>query len=201
LTHLSEKFVKDLLHSYKIHNAEVVIREDVSVDDFIDVVEGNRQYIQALYVYNKVDTITLEEVDRLARQPNSVVISCEWDLNLDLLIQKIWDQLDLVRIYTKKKGCGPDFAQPFIMRSGSTVQDVCERVHKDMAAKFKYALVWGSSAKHCPQRVGMSHLLEDEDVVQVLTLTAKEGAVGVTDKEAKKAEQRAAAKEKKRGKK
>ena len=66
----------------------------------------------------QVDTITLEEVDRLARQPRSVVISCEWDLNLDQVVEQIWEELDLVRVYTKKKGNPPEFGQPFIMRRG-----------------------------------------------------------------------------------
>jgi ribosome-interacting GTPase 1 len=37
-----------------------------------------------------------------------------------------------------------------------------------MVDRFKYALVWGTSAKHTPQRVGLSHELEDCDVVQVV---------------------------------
>eukprot|EP01006_Ploeotia_vitrea_P026860 TRINITY_DN59784_c0_g1_i1.p1 TRINITY_DN59784_c0_g1~~TRINITY_DN59784_c0_g1_i1.p1 ORF type:complete len:374 (+),score=19.89 TRINITY_DN59784_c0_g1_i1:36-1157(+) len=174
LTHLSERLVRDILHGYKIHNAEVVIREDATVDQFIDVVEGNRQYINCLYVYNKVDTITIEEVNRLAHMPHSCVISCEWDLNLDVLVEEIWAELDLVRVYTKKKGDPPDFSKPYIMRKGATVQDICYRIHKDIADKFKYALVWGTSAKHTGQRVGTQHELDDEDVVQILTLTAKE---------------------------
>lgn len=47
---------------YKIHNAEVLFRGDHSVDEFIDVIEGNRKYIKCLYVYNKIDTVTIEEV-------------------------------------------------------------------------------------------------------------------------------------------
>ena len=173
-THLSEKLCRDILHGYKIHNAEVLIREDATVDDFIDVVEGNRQYLPCLYVYNKVDTITLEEVDRLARTPNSIVISCQWDLNLDQVIETIWEELDLVRVYTKKKGQPPDFGQPFIMKRGDTVEDLCNRLHKDFASKFKYAMVWGTSAKHAPQRVGKEHLLDDEDVLQIMVQTAAE---------------------------
>jgi len=34
-----------------------------------------------------------------------------------------------------------------------------------MAESIKYALVWGTSAKHTPQKVGRAHVLEDEDVV------------------------------------
>ena len=54
--------------------------------------------------YNKIDQISLEEVDRLARQPNSVVTSCEIRLNLEYLITKIWHYLSLLRVYTKRRG-------------------------------------------------------------------------------------------------
>ena len=33
---------------------------------------------------------------------------------------------------------------------------------------FRHALVWGSSVKHRPQRVGREHVLEDEDVIQIV---------------------------------
>lgn len=46
--------VTRILGSYRIHNAEVLFREDCSVDDLIDVIEGNRKYVRCLYVYNKV---------------------------------------------------------------------------------------------------------------------------------------------------
>ena len=32
--------------------------------------------------------------------------------------------------------------------------------------QFKYALVWGTSVKHRPQKVGKEHVLQDEDIVQ-----------------------------------
>ncbi|XP_064887382.1 developmentally-regulated GTP-binding protein 2 isoform X1 [Columba livia] len=75
LTQCSEKLVQLILHEYKIFNAEVLFREDCSPDEFIDVIVGNRVYMPCLYVYNKIDQISMEEVDRLARRPHSVVIS------------------------------------------------------------------------------------------------------------------------------
>jgi len=66
-----------------------MIREDITTDDFIDVLIGTRKYIPCLYVYNKIDAISLEQMDKLARSPNTVVISCEMDLNLDYLIERI----------------------------------------------------------------------------------------------------------------
>lgn len=102
LTHVDEKLCYQILHEYKIHNAEVsssliyaiflqlafpkalvfclnsqvLFREDATVDDLIDVIEGNRKYMKCVYVYNKIDVIGIDDVDKLARQPNSVVISC-----------------------------------------------------------------------------------------------------------------------------
>lgn len=171
---LSEKFVKELLKDYKIHNADVSIREDITVDQFIDVIEGNRKYMPCLYVYNKIDTIPMEEVDRLSKIPHSVVLSITWDLNHDEVVEEIWNHLNIIRIYTKKHGSQPDFVKPFVVKTNSTIQHICDRIHKDIASRFKYALVWGTSAKHQPQRVGISHVLEDEDVLQIMLKTANQ---------------------------
>ena len=56
------------------------MREDVSVEELIDVIEGNRKYVRCLYVWNKADTVTMEDVDRLAREPHSIVISCNLEV-------------------------------------------------------------------------------------------------------------------------
>ena len=63
LTKIDEKTVIRVLQEYKIHHAEVLFREDCDVDQLIDVLEGNRKYVRCLYVYNKVDALTIEEVN------------------------------------------------------------------------------------------------------------------------------------------
>ncbi|ETE72196.1 Developmentally-regulated GTP-binding protein 2 [Ophiophagus hannah] len=142
LTQCSEKLVQLILHEYKIFNAEVLFREDCSADEFIDVIVGNRVYMPCLYVYNKIDQISMEEVDRLARRPHSVVISCGMKLNLDYLLETLWEYLALTCIYTKKRGQRPDFSDAIILRKGASVQHVCHRIHRTLADQFKYALVW-----------------------------------------------------------
>ena len=64
---------------------QLLFREDATVDDLIDVIEGNRKYMKCIYVYNKIDVIGIDDVDNLARQPNSVVISCNLEVDFTFL--------------------------------------------------------------------------------------------------------------------
>ncbi|KAL7676759.1 hypothetical protein ACOME3_003008 [Neoechinorhynchus agilis] len=66
LTKCPKNLVQQILHEYKIFNAEILFREDCTPDQLIDVVIGNRVYIPCLYVYNKIDAIAIEEVNRLS---------------------------------------------------------------------------------------------------------------------------------------
>ena len=75
LTHVNQKMVQMVLADYKIFNAEVLFRGDYTIDQFIDIIVGNRIYMPCLYVFNKIDQISLEEVDRIARTPDSGLLS------------------------------------------------------------------------------------------------------------------------------
>lgn len=167
-THLDLETVKAIMAEYKIHNADINIRQDATVDELIDVIEGNRVYIPCLYILNKIDQVSLEELELLDKIPHYVPVSAHLEWNFDELLAKIWDYLDLVRIYTKPKGQIPDYNAPVVMRSQSNVETFCNKLHKGIMKQFKYASVWGSSVKHNPQRVGKDHVLHDEDVVQIV---------------------------------
>eukprot|EP00244_Chara_vulgaris_P004398 TRINITY_DN18716_c0_g2_i1.p1 TRINITY_DN18716_c0_g2~~TRINITY_DN18716_c0_g2_i1.p1 ORF type:complete len:370 (+),score=74.58 TRINITY_DN18716_c0_g2_i1:132-1241(+) len=167
--HLDLETVKAICSEYRIHNADINLRYDATADDLIDVIEGNRMYMPCVYVINKVDQITLEELELLDRLPHYCPVSAHMEWNLDGLLEKVWEYLNLVRVYTKPKGLSPDYEDPVILSAETrSVEDFCLRIHKDLLKHFKYALVWGSSAKHKPQRVGKEHILEDEDVVQIV---------------------------------
>lgn len=168
---LDEKMVFNILRDYKMLNCEVLIRDDeATVDQLIDVImKDHRKYIRCLYVYNKIDGVSLDFLDKLAREPHTVVMSCELDLGIQDVIDRCWKELALIRIYTKRQGIDPDFSEALIVRSGSTIEDVCDRIHRTLKDTFKYALVWGASAKHIPQRVGLGHPVADEDVVFINT--------------------------------
>jgi len=171
LTNLDHDDIKGILSEYKISNADVAIRQpDATPEDLIDVIEGNRVYIPCVYVLNKIDAISIEELDLLYKIPNSVPISSREWWNIDELTERMWEMLDLVRIYTKPRGQAPDYTAPVVLRRGRcSIEDFCNAIHKEIAKQLKFATVWGSSAKHSRgQKVGLEHVLEDEDVVQLV---------------------------------
>ncbi|ODN00546.1 hypothetical protein Ocin01_06121 [Orchesella cincta] len=161
--------VKTILSEYRIHNADITLRYDATADDLIDVVEGNRIYVPCIYLLNKIDQISIEELDIIYKIPHCVPISAHHKWNFDDLLEKMWEYLKLVRIYTKPKGQLPDYNSPIVLnRDHRAVEDFCNKLHRSIIKEFKYGLVWGSSVKHQPQKVGKDHVLEDEDVVQVV---------------------------------
>ncbi|XP_052072536.1 GTP-binding protein 128up-like [Mytilus californianus] len=161
--------VRTILNEYKINNADIVLRDDCTADDLVDVVEGNRVFIPCIYLLNKIDQISIEELDIIYKVPHCVPISAHHKWNFDDLLEKMWEYLQLVRIYTKPKGQLPDYTAPVVLKGGrNSVEDFCNKLHRSIMKEFKCALVWGTSVKHQPQKVGRDHVLCDEDVVQVI---------------------------------
>lgn len=97
--HLDEEIVRAICQEYKIHNVDVHVRkEHATVDDLIDVIEGNRVYIPCLYVLNKVDSITVEELELLDKVPHYVPISAKDEWNFDELLETVWDYCKMIRL-------------------------------------------------------------------------------------------------------
>merc|ERR1711957_1019562 len=116
------------------------------------------------------------EMDELARRPQSVVVSVSKGWNFDYLLRRMWDEMAVTRIYTKKKGCFPEFKDPLIITPSRgtkhcDVENAVTILHKSLLEEFKHALVWGSSVKISPQACGLSHILHDEDVFQIVKMT------------------------------
>lgn len=93
------------------------------------------------------------------------------NLGIDILLEKLWDLLGLVRVYTRKRGNQPDFEDPLILtqgRHGVTVKSAIMQIHKGLLKDMNYCYIWGKSVKHSPQKCGLRHELCDEDVIQIM---------------------------------
>ena len=171
LTKVRRDTVKDILAVYGYHNARVMIREDISDEQLIDVLLDNRVYTKTLAVLNKIDAIDAESLRKIRGSLDYYIlpISAESGRNLDELQEQIYQRLEFIRIYMRPKGGETDYEEPLIIRRGATVGDVCDTLHRELKDEFKHAQVWGRSVRFGGQKVGLSHKLMDEDVLTFLT--------------------------------
>ncbi len=157
---LDERTIVEILREYRIHSADVIIREDITLDRLIDALAGNRVYIPSLTVVNKIDLMDVDVSD-------AIKVSAEKGTNLDRLKEAIYRKLDFIRVFLKPPGGKANLDEPMVLRRGARIEDVCRKLHRDFVENFRYAKVWGKSVKFNGQRVGLDHVLEDGDIVTI----------------------------------
>jgi hypothetical protein len=165
LTRITKEEVRSVLGQFGTHNADVLIRENITPEQLIDSMMKNRVYVPAVFVVNKIDLASPEELKRLPK--DFMLISAERSQGLEELRKAIWERLGLTRIYLKKIGKDPDMKEPMIIKGIPSVMDVCEKIHREFARNFRFARVWGRTAKFPGQKVGAEHRLSDCDIVEL----------------------------------
>ncbi len=133
--------------------------------------ESILNYKKALIAGNKIDLAQARQnypalLDRYKDQLPVVAISAKEGTGLEELKLKVYQVLDIIRVYTRIPGQKADPSDPIILSRGSTLEDAAAEVHKDFLAKLKYARVWGSG-KHDGLMVKRDHILQDGDVVEL----------------------------------
>ena len=126
---------------------------------------------KALIIGNKID---LDEAsqnytalqNKYKDQLPMIAISAKEGIGLEELKLKIYQMLNIIRVYTKAPGQKPEFTDPIILKKGSTLADAAASVHKDFAAKLKYARIWGSG-KHDGIMAKRNHVLQDSDIIEL----------------------------------
>jgi small GTP-binding protein len=172
LTHLDKDLIKSISSEYVI-NADVTVREDITEDQLIDVFVQNRIYVPAFVIINKTDLISNKELEGKIREIRHkgwdvIAISAKKKRGLEKLKEKIFSELRFIRVYMKPVGKQADFEEPLILKEGDTVEIACKKLHRDFKDKFRYASISGPSAKHDIQKVGLDHVLKDEDILTMV---------------------------------
>lgn len=168
---IKEEDVREICYEFNIHNADIVIKDAETLEDVYDALFSNRVYVKALIIINKIDLLEKRTLDDLKNKHHDwVFISAKNGEGIEELKERIFRELNLIRIYTKKplqKLEDVDKEFPLILKSPCYVRDVAEKLH--LLKIFKYARIWGKSVKFDGQRVGLDHKLEDEDIVEIST--------------------------------
>jgi len=167
-----ERALKELLVKEKVHNALIIFRDTTTLEEMTDALETSLTFKQAIILATKGDNINSKEHFALLKRRYSrfdiVPISAKKKINLEHAKESIFRVLNVIRVYTKTPGEEVAYP-PIAMNPQSTVFEAAGRIHKQFQKEFKYARIWGKSAKHEGQRVGSDHILQDGDIVEVHT--------------------------------
>lgn len=169
LSHLNIDMVKAIMAEFRLNNADITIRENITVDQLIDVIEGNKKYIPGITILNKIDLIDEANLETLKKQIKpDICISADKKIGMDELKELIFTRLNLIRVYCKEVGKKADLDVPLIMFKDTTLRNICEKLHRDFAMKFRYARIWGKSVKF-PGMIlrRLDHKVIDGDIVEL----------------------------------
>nr|WP_216604206.1 TGS domain-containing protein [Acidianus sp. RZ1] len=148
----NENEIRDYIRDFGIKSAIIKIMGEASLDDVEKSLFEGISYKPTVvfslrkFSVNNIPVITPYEIDYLSKY--------------------LFDSLDVIRIYTKEPWEEPS-KDPMILKGGSTVLDVAKKLHSSLFENFKYARVWGKSAKFPGQKVGEEHVLQDKDIVEI----------------------------------
>jgi len=170
LKKMSIKLLKDILNVYGYTSARVVIREDIDSEQLVDFITGNKTYAKAITILNKIDLVDKKFLKKTSKKIKNefISVSADANINIEALKGRIYDELQFIRIYMRPKGGKTDYKEPLIIRNGNSILDVCNKLHRKLRKDFRYGLVWGKSVKFGGQRVGLNHVLLDEDVLTII---------------------------------
>ncbi|MEK6890061.1 MAG: GTPase [Nanoarchaeota archaeon] len=128
---------------------------------------------QKIIVINKSDLLSENELRKLeatlkAKRIQGVIISTYSGYHLKELKDMIISKMHVIRVYTKEPG-KPSTKIPMVLPEGSTLKDIAESILKGFSKKVKETRITGPSSKFANQKVGLTHILKDKDIVEFHT--------------------------------
>ena len=162
------ELLESISREFGIINADIILRQSMTPDVFIDGLLGNRVYIPAIFILNKSDTPEFQKAYEFLESLNlnPIPTSVTKKRNIDLLKEKIAGKVRMIRVHLIPWNAPAD-EEPMVVREGSTVEDVCKAVHTEFVEKFKFATITGKSVRFPNQRVGLQHRVQDGDSLTV----------------------------------
>ncbi len=163
----------------------LLILLDASSDDLLEQMEIIKKELESRNIYiekertdakktivllNKSDVNKAEEnsevfLEFYQNKFNTLKISTVTALNIETLKHLIFENLDIIRVYTKKIGQPPVKKEPIVLKTGSTVIEAAEHIHKDFKQNLKFTRLWNDKGFN-GQRVEKNYILHDGDIVE-----------------------------------
>jgi ribosome-interacting GTPase 1 len=161
-----------LLADYRIQTAMVKIHGKVTLEDIENSIFTNALYKPTIVVANKSDLLEAKQeladlMEFVGKRLQVFPVSSKYGQGLEKIGEALFKMLDIIRVYTKdiqKKEPSPE---PIVVKAEATVIDIAKLIHSEFFRNFKYARIWGPSAKYPGEKVGSKHILEDGDILEI----------------------------------
>jgi len=151
---LGKVTIKEVANELGIKNAEITIKEKLSIEGLIDAFSTNRIYVPAIFVVNKVDLKKQLTVN--SQQLTVIYVSAKKGTGLSKLREEIWDTLKFVNVFLVKDDEKPSKNNPLIMKSGQTLRQVAEKIGNEFVEDKIGAKIWGPGSKYPGQETSLS---------------------------------------------
>jgi small GTP-binding protein len=167
-TNISQSYdketIKEIARECGVKNANITIKEKLSLDRLIDAFSLNRAYLPALYVINKVDLQKANKQEQAAFIP----ISASAGQGLEDLKEAIWLKLNFATVYLVQAQDVPSFSSPIITKLGTTLEDLAQKIGTNFAEGKKKAKIWGVGSKFPGQEVSLKTQIQDKMQVRFI---------------------------------
>ncbi len=172
----SETFDRGILN-----NADTIlitVEKTYEIKPILELIKQNKN-AKKIIIFNKIDLHDKDTKRKIketlkSKKYNFAIISTKTDEGLNNLKEKILKSFNMIRIYTKKQNQKlklkkNEFNKPVVLQNNSTLKDVAEKILHGYSKKVKYAKITGPSSKFSNQKVGLSHIVKDKDIVEFIT--------------------------------
>jgi hypothetical protein len=159
---LTDETIKDIAGEYGIKNADITIKEKLTIDTLIDSFSRSRVYVPVLEVVNKID------LKKLGTSEDIITISAENDVNIEILKEAIWEKLGLINIYLVKPDEEPGRDNPMVVKKGIKIHDVLGLLGEEFSENKNKAYIWGNGSKFPSQEVSFSTQVQEGMMIRFL---------------------------------
>lgn len=170
----TERDIRKLLSSYGIDRAWVEIEGKVTLEDVEEAVFGEKKYKPFILFITRTDllrtTSVIEGIEQKYGDKAVMIIPFPRGLpSKDEIGEAIIRELGLIRVFTKSRNEKKPSDRAVVLSRGSTVLDLAGIIHQSFRERFRYAKVWSDRLPYSPMKVGPDFILEDMDIVEIVT--------------------------------
>ena len=156
---ISKETIKEIVSEMGFKNAEVTLKEKVTIDTLVDALTPSRVYVPSITLVNKSDLKSKKDSNKSITE--ALYISAEKGQGLDKLKETIWDSLNFVTVYLVRPNEKPNKNHPLVAKKEMELNQIASIIGEEFSEGKTKAKIWGPGAKYPGQGVSLTKKIEE----------------------------------------